>query len=590
MKISKPKIKRVKALLYPVTIIFLLYLIAIGSLYIYYSDRIYPGIKIAGVDVSSKNKNEALSLLRSQIKSPQKININAKAKKFEFLLSDVGFSYNFNKNVDAALKLNRPKNIFAYFSPLVYLPKNNDFNLYINLDQNKLDEYLQVISGEVAKEPVSPSVKLVNGKIVINKGVSGEYLDKAAFREDLLERLSNKDFGDVDLPFLLKDESLADDEVDGLDKRAEKLLGKTLTLENDYDTFTIKDTDILSFIDARKEYNEEHVLIFIEKKVAPIINKEPQNAVFRYEREEATGSGKVIEFLPAKKGAIINKEELVNKVVEELQILEQGDDKTAKVTIPVENTSPEITTDQVNNLGIKELIGRGTSKFAGSIPGRIHNVGLAASKFTGVLLAPGETLSFNKILGDVSSYTGYKQAYIIKDGRTVLGDGGGVCQVSTTLFRAALNAGLPIVERHAHSYRVGYYEQDSGPGIDATVFDPTSDLKITNDTPGHILIQSIYNKEKLILVFEIYGTSDGRVATVTKPVVASVTAPPADLYIDDPTLPTGTIKQIDHKAWGAKVSFNYKVERNGETLIEKTFYSNYRPWQSVFMRGTGPAI
>ncbi len=170
-----------------------------------------------------------------------------------------------------------------------------------------------------------------------------------------------------------------------------------------------------------------------------------------------------------------------------------------------------------------------------------------------------------------------------------MGDGGGVCQVSTTLFRAALKAGLPILQRQAHAYRVSYYEQDSPPGFDATVYDPTADLKIKNDTPAHILIQPTFDSKKMILTFDIYGTSDGRIATTSKPKITDQVAPPEDLYQNDPTLPAGTIKQIDWKAWGSKATFNYSVERNNEIIYKKTFVSNYRPWQAVYLRGTGPA-
>jgi vancomycin resistance protein YoaR len=239
-------------------------------------------------------------------------------------------------------------------------------------------------------------------------------------------------------------------------------------------------------------------------------------------------------------------------------------------------------------MGIKELIGRGSSRFRGSISSRIHNIALASSRFNGVLVKPGEIFSFNKALGDVSIYTGYKEAYIIKDGKTVLGDGGGVCQVSTTFFRAILSAGLPVVERRAHAYRVGYYEQDSSVGFDATVYDPSPDLKFKNDTPGHLLIQTYVNTRAATLVFEIYGTSDSRIASTTKPVVTDIVSPPEDLYVDDPTLPIGSVKQIDWKAWGAKAWFTYKVTRDKETIYQKTFYSNYRPWQAIYLRGTGP--
>src|SRR6185369_11000366 len=115
------------------------------------------------------------------------------------------------------------------------------------------------------------------------------------------------------------------------------------------------------------------------------------------------------------------------------------------------------------------------------------------------------------------------------------GDGGGVCQVSTTLFRAALNAGLPIVERHAHAYRVHYYEEDSSPGVDATVYVPTVDLKFKNDTGHYILIQSIIDLTQPRLTFMIYGTNDGRVVNQTAPVVTNIRPAPADKYEDDPT-------------------------------------------------------
>ena len=119
---------------------------------------------------------------------------------------------------------------------------------------------------------------------------------------------------------------------------------------------------------------------------------------------------------------------------------------------------------------------------------------------------------------------------------------------------------------------------------------PHPDLKFQNDTPGHILIQPIIDLKNYSLIFEIYGTDDGRISEIGKPVITNQSAPAEDLYIDDPTLPAGTVKQIEHKAWGAKVTFTYKVTRNGEKLIDRTFISNYRPWQAVYLRGTGPAI
>ncbi|MFS8158712.1 MAG: VanW family protein, partial [Candidatus Roizmanbacteria bacterium] len=172
------------------------------------------------------------------------------------------------------------------------------------------------------------------------------------------------------------------------------------------------------------------------------------------------------------------------------------------------------------------------------------------------------------------------------NGRTVLGDGGGICQISTTLFRAALNAGLPIISRKAHAYRVGYYENDSKPGMDATVFAPSVDFKVKNDTGHYILIQTIIDPKKTSVLFEFYGQKDGRKVTLSPIKVWDVSPPPEPRFEDDPTLPRGTKKQVDFAAKGGKSSFTYKVEKNGEILQDRTFYSSYRPWQAVFLVGT----
>ena len=309
----------------------------------------------------------------------------------------------------------------------------------------------------------------------------------------------------------------------------------------------------------------------------------PEDALFQFE------NGKVVTFKTSKEGRRVEKEQTlqsVRNVINNVALGKINSTPHLVVNLTVENVGPKVTTANSNTFGIKELLGVGTSKFFHSIPGRIHNIELAASKINGHLVPPGETFSFNTTLGDVSAQTGFAPAYIIKEGKTVLGDGGGVCQVSTTLFRAVMKAGLPISERHAHAYRVGYYEQDSPPGLDATVFSPSVDFKFKNDTPSYLLIQSSVDTNNLTMKFEIYGTSDGRVGQFTKPIILSQIAPPPDLYQDDPTLQNGVVKQVDFAAWGAKVVFDYTVTRGEQEIFKQTYVSNYRPWQAIFLKGT----
>lgn len=311
------------------------------------------------------------------------------------------------------------------------------------------------------------------------------------------------------------------------------------------------------------------------------INKDPIDALFTFQ------NGKVTAFRPSEDGEMVDIETIKKNLNSQFeQIL--GKQKSQNIIIPiyVKTLLPKITTDKANNLGIKELIGSGTSLFQGSIQSRIYNITLASTRLNGILVAPNEEFSFDKALGDVSAFTGYQQAYIIQGGRTVLGDGGGVCQVSTTFFRALLNAGLPIIERNAHSYRVSYYEQDSPPGFDATIYAPSVDLKFKNDTDNHILIQTEIDPAYQRLTFFLYGTSDGREVTISKIVITNQTPAPAPLYQDDPALPKGTVKQVDFAAAGANVYFTRKVTKNNKTIISDKFISNFRPWQAVYLRGT----
>jgi len=538
--------------------------------------RIFFGISIAGIDISGVTPEKAAAILSERIKWPEKIILKSQDASFEISLLDIDLAYDFDASTRRVYESTRTGNVFFDLDKklkLIFSPEN--FGLFLKFNEEKLQKQLSIIAGQIAIEPVFPSVKIVSSKIIVDKGQAGNEMDTKLLRALIGKSLAFAKDDEIEIPVKEIDPSLTDEEAEKFKQNAEKFIGKSITATFEFDSFRLADSDIVKVLDAREGYSQEELnnQVF---KIASAINREPQDPKFNFE------NGRVTEFLPAKDGIELDGEKFK-------EILIQSLDKDLKpFDVPVKRTPPETTTEKVNNLGIKELIGKGTSKFRGSIPSRVHNIEVASSRLNGILIKPGETFSFNNALGDVSKFTGYQEAYVIREGKTILGDGGGVCQVSTTFFRAALKAGLPITERQAHAYRVGYYEQDSPPGLDATIYGPSPDLKIKNDTPAHILIQAKVDRKNSSLIFELYGTNDGRVATTSKPITTDVVKPEEDLYIDDPTLPAGTVKQTEHRANGAKVTFNYLVQRGGETIYKKTFISNYRPWQAVYLRGTGP--
>jgi len=194
----------------------------------------------------------------------------------------------------------------------------------------------------------------------------------------------------------------------------------------------------------------------------------------------------------------------------------------------------------------------------------------------------------------VSLDTGFAEALIIYGGRTIRGVGGGVCQVSTTLFRAAYFGGYPIVERNSHAYRVGYYERGdpgkwSGPGLDATVFAPLVDLKFQNDSPHWLLMEVYVSPTAGRITWKFYSTSDGRQVSVAPPVVENFVPHPDPLYEEDPELPAGTVKQVDYAADGADVTVYRAITRDGQQINagEKPIRTHYQPWRAIYHYGPG---
>ncbi len=214
----------------------------------------------------------------------------------------------------------------------------------------------------------------------------------------------------------------------------------------------------------------------------------------------------------------------------------------ARATVATTEVQPQKPLSSLNSLGINELIGHGVSTFNGSPKNRRFNIKVGVGKETGIIIAPGEEFSFNKYLGPVEASTGFLPELVIKKTGTVPEFGGGLCQVSSTTFRAAMDAGLPITARRNHSYAVQYYAPQ---GTDATIYPGVQDLKFINDTPGHILIWP-YFKDDNTLIFDIYGTKDDRKIIIDKPVSYDRQASGAMKAYWDRTVIKDGVEKKDH--------------------------------------------
>jgi vancomycin resistance protein YoaR len=247
-------------------------------------------------------------------------------------------------------------------------------------------------------------------------------------------------------------------------------------------------------------------------------------------------------------------------------------------------------------LGITELVIANSTYFRGSTADRLQNIQTAAANFHGLLVPPGGTFSMAANMQDVTLDNGYAEAWIIYGGRTIKGVGGGVCQVSTTLFRTVFFSGFPVVERHPHAYRVGYYEQtvqghdDSLAGLDATVFVPMVDFKFVNDTPHWLLMETYFNAAARSLTWKFYSTKDGRTVNWNTTGLQNVVESPDPLYEENAELAKGEIKQVDWAVEGADVKVTRAVYRDGALMFSDEFVTHYMPWRDIFQYGPGTKI
>jgi len=257
------------------------------------------------------------------------------------------------------------------------------------------------------------------------------------------------------------------------------------------------------------------------------------------------------------------------------------------VRVPARKTySPVVADESLIDRGIREVVAMGHSNFAGSSADRIQNIRVATRKYNGLIIKQGEQFSFNSILGSVGPEEGYTEELVIKGDDTEKEYGGGICQVSTTVFRAAFNGGLDIDQRRNHSYAVPYYQPH---GLDATIYLGGQDFRFTNDTPGDLLIQATIYGNNMHFVF--YGTDDGRQVVTQGPYVSNH-RPAPDPIVEETTVLSPGVEQVVSSAHdGFDVSWTRTVYYGDEVEPEeRTFNSYYKAWPARIARGSGEVV
>jgi len=568
-----------------------------------YDNKIYPGVTVDSLNLGGLSLAEATKVVKDQsniltsqelsfIYKNRIVRVASTKSSFDIDLSAFMWDFDSEATIKKAYNVGRAENFWVNIWSQIRLRFSSKKIDYVYLlNEDGIREELKNKFGDLETPVKNAELEMASSSFIfsIKDASNGETIDYDRAIKELKDNLANGEIKPIDLVSKTESPTILKSDVGNFQAEADNILMLApLTLEyqatssnksifkseiNKSKLATIlglvKNNDIVNVV-----ISDELTQKFLVAEIAPKVDREPTKARFEIK------DGKVDNFQVSSDGLKLNIEESIKNIKNHLDSR-----ATSSIALVVDVVSDStIAESDVDNLGIKEIIGTGHSNFAGSPKNRRLNIAVGAAAVNGLLIKPGEEFSLVKTLGEVDAANGYLPELVIKENKTIPEYGGGLCQVGTTVFRAALESGLPITARRNHSYRVAYYEPA---GMDAAVYIPNPDVRFLNDTANYILIQSRIEGDDFY--FDFWGVKDGREVTVAKPVVYNIVRPAPTKIVETLDLAPGKKKCTEKAHNGADAYFDYTVVYNPgsaeEKKEEKRFSSHYVPWQEVCLVG-----
>ncbi|MBD3328761.1 hypothetical protein GF340_05695 [Candidatus Peregrinibacteria bacterium] len=528
-------------------------------------NRVLPVTAIGKVDVGFLPQDEAIEKIEKEKNQfiNQPLFFNLDGKTVEIKPEDINLAINSQVSAYRLPKYNFEKDtiltsVFSTFTSRQYSPA-------YSFDSNKLIALLRQNYNLFESKAENARLYFEGDELIISNEKKGFKIDREALFSDLEKRITNFESKTITIKLIDDIPTVTAKQLEQSKENIEQKINKKIALVTDDLTHSITLKNHLNAVrfkvgspiyfqtventffpiaNAREPETREIEITLSEEELASnltenIISKleKPVSPAKIYKNDE----GKIIIEGKAEDGVSVP----LDKLVQSIELASNQNISTVKIPVYIEKAPLEID-QELKDMGIKEIIATGHSAYYGSPPNRMYNIEFGTNKYNGLLVASGEEFSFNEILGPVDGRSGFLPEKVIKGNEAVTEYGGGICQVSTTLYRAALLAGLPITERAPHSWKVNYYGQSMGHGLDATIYPGVKDVKFLNDTQGHILIQAYTDGPEAY--FKIYGTNDGRKTVLDGP-------------------------------YGGGLSYRWSriVTKGKETVIEEDIWSQYRP-------------
>jgi vancomycin resistance protein YoaR len=561
-----------------------------------YAGRIFPGVSVAGVDLSGLKPSDAAVKLSQTLSYP----INGKLlfrdgeKAWVATPAELGMVFDPSFSAVTAYGLGRSDGVFGALSGQIRARGAGvSVPPVIVFDERVAFQYLNQIALQVNQPVIEASLHLEGTEVVAKPGQVGRELKMEATLIYLAAQLQT--FSDGEVPLVVQEIPPQILDVSAQADMARRILSQQLTLvvpgagAGGPGPFVYDVQILANLLGVQRVDGGVQVVLNpngLREMLEPVkmrTDRLPLNAKFIFNDET-----RLLELMQeSQTGFVVDVDASILAINDTLLRGEHT------VPLVVNEEQPKVSSTSTGaELGITELMWAETSYFYGSSTERIQNIQAASERFHGVLVAPGETFSMGTTMGDVSLENGFAEALIIYGGRTIKGVGGGVCQVSTTLFRAVFNSGFPIVERYSHAYRVSYYEMTASgaadprlAGLDATVYFPLVDFKFKNDSPYWILMETYVNVGARTLTWKFYSTKDGRSVTWDTTGPMNVVSAPSPLFEENTELKKNEMKQVDWAANGADVTVTRTVWRNGAVLFQDQVKTHYEPWQAICQYG-----
>ncbi|MDX2075493.1 MAG: VanW family protein [bacterium] len=577
----------------------LLLIIALAGFRLAYNDRITPGVYVNGVDLGGMTRSQAITALSQWFTYADNtvFTFRHADQIWQFTAGELGVSFDAEETVNQALAVNNNPSAFralvdqasAWFGGKSIAP-------ILRYDPNIAHQQLMQIAQQVNRPAQNAHLELQGTQLITAPAQTGRTMDVDMTLAQLSPYLQNL-YGGAELQLVVQETLPALADVSQIAQQLEAVFSAPIQLTaqgingEPLGPWTISTDQLAALVTLELVDNGDGTFTYIPKidmsafaqsleTLAPGLIGLPKDGRFHF--DDATGALVVIR--PSISGRTLNVEATLSALE---QAVFSRDNRVVPMVfdLTLARYHDNITAQE---LGITQMVGEATTLFTGSGANRVHNITLGASLYDGIILAPDEELSFNAILGDVSLEAGFVESKVISGERTINGIGGGICQVSTTLFRAAINGGYWINERSGHAYRVGFYELNSPPGLDAAIWTPDQNFRFVNDTPYHMLIEAEVFPDRNEIQFRLYSTNPGRIVEILPPTIQNETAPLPARYEVNYDLQPGQIVQVDWAVGGADVTTVRLIkDLQGNVVRTDRVFTHYEAWGAIYQVAPG---